>query len=179
MADSKQQPEFRPPSYVDVREALREALPSLRKLVEVGQNLFGGETPPYTSFPCASCPTKEGCSQPCDALNALLPGVYAGRGHREHLTELDPDDLEDFRKVRILQIFEQYEPCRHIFTPKQWTILYLYYHDGKKEEQIAREIGKARTTVSDLLIRARRRKENFDKKMRREKLDYLKRKLPE
>jgi len=168
MTNSRQQQDFDldSRSFIEIIEALRQVLPSLKKLVEAGQGLFGKET-------------SESCSQPCGELDALLPKVYEGRGNREHLTKLCFDDLPIVEKIGFLEIFEQYQDCQHIFSRKQWEVVYLYYHDGKTEEEIAKEIGRARTTVSDLLNRAGRKKEEHDKKLRREKFDYLKEKIAE
>lgn len=175
MRNSKPQPDFDAHYVAELGEALRQALPFLEKLVLLGQALRPQKAKESTSLPCTSC-SKDHCSGPCDALNAVLPAVYEGRGHREHFSKLGADDLQHFRKVRFSDIFEQYQDCRHIFTDKQWVVIEFYYQDGKTEDQIAKEIGKARTTVSDRLNRARRRKENYDRKVRRETFGHLRKK---
>lgn len=173
MTDSKPQPDFAPRSFEKVIETLRQALPLLEKLAVAGCS-FDSEKSRSEFLLCNSCSKQQNCLELCDALKAMLPGIHQGRGHREHFSKLDADDLKSFRKVRFSDIFEQYQDCQHIFTHKQWVVLCLYYRDGKTEEQIAKLLRKGRTTVSDLLNRARRRKEKYDKKVRREMFEHLK-----
>lgn len=53
-------------------------------------------------------------------------------------------------------------------TKGRWVVIELYYRQCLSEEQIAKKTGKARSTVSGLLNRARERKEEYDKRLRQE-----------
>ena len=115
-------------------------------------------TPPQIpESPCISCTLRESCKHPCNRLTDILPGVYEGRGRREHLCGLRPDLDSDDRRDSITDCYEILLGVCHYFTPKQWEIIQLYYRDGKTEAQIATLLNLSPSAVSERLTRAKER----------------------
>jgi len=143
------------------RELSAQMFWALDRLLE----LLLGKT---TSSPCTGCQSRPTCKEPCEALLHHLPGATAGRGHSENLTEAHIETLDARERTRRSDVFAQYEACQDIFTPKQWQAVCLHYKEGKSLAEIAGLLSKSRSTVSDLLTRARERKEACEKKRREE-----------
>lgn len=82
------------------------------------------------------------------------------------------DDLGDERivRLRLADIFAQYQACQHELTEKQWLCVWLRYHDGESQVAIARRLGKSATSISELLRRAKTRKDAYERKLRHERL---------
>lgn len=173
MQKQKSQPDFTPPSFTKDEEALQLAWPFIERCVAIGLNLHSETDREAGLKPHASCATTDNS---WEDLNTLLPKIHQGRGHREYLTKQNIDNLPSLNKITFSDIFEQYESCRHILTRKQWHAVCLYYRDGKTEEEIAKETDKARSSVSGLLVRAKRRLQEHNKQMRHEKFEYLREK---
>ena len=189
MNESETQSGFDACTATELKVTLREALPYLEKLIAVIHRFYGygvspqcnkiTQTPLSSKLPCISCPKVETCVEPCEGLNKLLPETTKGRGHRENLSGLHVNTLESIERARRSDIFELYEKCKHLFRPKQWQVICLYYHEEKTEKQIANILCKSRSTVSDLLRRAKKRKEEYDKILRQEGFEQLAKKLNE
>ena len=154
-------------------EALRRALPYLEALVRCADALAGELEITMEHCPCDSCPRQATCRKPCELLEAHLPGKHSGRGHRENLIGLFPETLQGVHRTRQTDLFGGFQSCQHIFTGKQWQCITLYYRDGKNQKEIAEETGKKRSSVSDLLRRARNRKEQYVKDLRQEHVRFL------
>lgn len=173
MTNSQSQPDFDSASVRPLLETLRQVLPGLERLVKAYHDFLPDPAASTQPSVCNSCPDKETCTEPCDDVRKALPKVNQGRGRHENLTGLHPETLQEVERLRISEIFHEYEKCKEIFTPKQWLVIYLYYDERMTEEQIAGLLGKARTTISDLLNRAKRKKDQHEKQIRAEKLEYL------
>ena len=170
MSHSKSQPN---PVANEAIEALRRALPYMERLVKCAQALVDEPEIATERCPCDSCTSESTCQKPCQLLEAHLPGKYQGKGHRENLTESFPETLQGVERTRRTDMFGGFQSCQHIFTARQWEVIYLYYHEAKNQKQIAAELAKKRSAVSDLLRRARARKEQHNKRLRQEQLRFL------
>ena len=173
MANSESQLEFVQCSVEELREKLLQDLPVLVRLTATIQQFCAQKTEPIP-LPCGSCTHAAKCKEPCDRLNVLLPGPSEGKGCRENLTGLYPDTLQENERMGSNNIFKQYELWEDDFTKHQWAVIELYYRECMTEEQIAKKLGKARSTVNGLLNRAKKRKEERDKQLRRETREQFK-----
>jgi len=144
MTDKRPQSEAYDPEFVRVKEVLLRALPVLEELANLGQ-----EEP------------------------AVLPGAYQGRSRKEHTGCLDLDGQSESKLVTSLDALEQYHRCADQLTSKQRQALYLYFGQGKTQQEIAQVLGKSRSTISGLIRRARKRREKYDRKCRREQVKYF------
>jgi len=176
MACSKQQFNYDSYSTEELREILCQLLPSLEKLIPLIHKCYGHNKVTSTPKPCQSCKKKESCSEPCERLNSLLPKINSGKNNHEKNAGFNINTLQEIEKTRLTDLFEQYQACKQIFTKKQWSVIYLSYHDGKTQSQIAIQLSKSRKAVSGLLIRAKQKMEDYYVQLRREKADYLKKK---
>lgn len=179
MTNSKPQPDIDFRRIGELLDTLHEALPALEKLAAVARAFCEQENGLPQHKPCESCPEKGHCSAPCEKLDAWLPGIYEGRKHWESSSRMNRDVHPNLSKVRFTDVFEEYESCHHIFTSKQWAVIRLYYGEEKTQEQIARQLHKLRSAVSGRLVRAKRKKEQHDRKIRQEKFAYLRREIEE
>lgn len=117
---------------------------------------------------CQQCSHRSTCSEPCAFVDELLPGIHKGRGTRENLTGFYPECLEEIERDRRSDLFAWYKEHEDLFSQKQWLVIYLYYKCSYSEVEIARRMGIARSTVSDLLNRAKKRKRCEEKEIRKE-----------
>ena len=176
MINPKPQPDFDLHSTEELREILCQLLPSLEKLIPLAREFCGQNTSVSTPPLCESCTEREFCSEPCEKLNSLLPKINSGKNNHEKNAGFNINTLQEIEKTRLTDMFEQYQACKHIFTNKQWSVVYLYYHEGMTQSQIANQLGKSRKSVSGLFIRAKQKKEGYYAQLRREKVDHLKKK---
>lgn len=152
-----------------------------------------------TSKLCDRCPEREDCQEPCQAVERGLSGPYSGKLHNESTIDLDwgllgegntPDDsgdgddenrnvkadhsmLKNLKKVQTLGILGQYHQCGDIISKKQLEVLTLYYGEDKSVREIAKELKKSMSTVSELLKRARASKRRHDFERRKEYFDLV------
>jgi predicted DNA-binding protein YlxM (UPF0122 family) len=155
-------------------EALRQALPVLEKLVEIGHELLTViEVERGVSGDLLGLDKEITTEQYKKILNASS-GVHHGRGRKENLTGFHPETLQEAKNRRQLDVFEEYLACKEKFTSQQWEAIYLYWKTGMSQAQIARHLGLKRSAVSGRLTRAVTKKQQHDKKMRKEQLEYLK-----
>jgi len=155
-------------------ETLRKIHPDLETLTNIAQALNNPVGDNKISSPCNSCPTRNQCSEPCGKLNKLLPSVSAGRRRQENSTGLYEQTLQEVNKNRLTDIFEQYKACKEIFSTKQYEVIYLFYHDGKSKNEIARLLNKTHSTVNGLFKRAEKEKEKHAAGVRHELAEKLK-----
>jgi len=125
---------------------------------------------------CNTCKERLSCKTPCDKVKAILPSMQKGKGRRENLTGFYPDTLQVKERVRREDIFEKYNLWKAEFTKHQWAVIEMYYDECMTEKEIAQRTGKARTTINGLLNRAKKTKEECDKKLRRETREQMKKK---
>lgn len=175
MTDYGPQPDFHPHWIAELMEALLSALPLLEKLVAMGHRIRTEDATATTALPCHSC-AESNCNGPCDRLNTFLGGDYQGRGRRENLTGLFPNTLQEIERIRQQDIFKQYALWKDDFTKFQWPVVELFYNYGLSEERIAKVLGKSRSTINGLLNRAKRIKEEREKRLRRETRNQLRKK---
>ena len=176
MSWQKSQLNFDSHSAEELREILYQLLPSLEKLIPLAREFCGKNTSASTPPLCKSCAERESCSEPCEKLSSLLPKINSGKNNHEKKAGFNINRLQEIEKTRLTDLFEQYQACKHIFTNKQWSVIYLYYHYGMTQSQIANQLGKSRKSVSGIFIRAKQKKEGYYAQLRREKADYLKKK---
>ncbi|MFH1613792.1 MAG: sigma factor-like helix-turn-helix DNA-binding protein [Planctomycetota bacterium] len=167
---------LKPSSITELRKTLCKLLPTLEKLIPLAREFCEQNKAASTSLPCESCPKQKYCSEPCEKLNSLLPKINSGKSNHEKNAGFYINSLQDIEKTRLIDLYEQYEACKHIFTKKQWSVIYLYYHEGMTQSHIANQLGKSRKSVSGLFIRAKQQKGDYYAQLRREKADYLKKK---
>jgi predicted DNA-binding protein YlxM (UPF0122 family) len=179
MINSKPQPDFDSHSAEELREILCQLLPSLEKLIPVALEFCGQNTELSMPKLCESCPERKTCSGQCKKLQEQLPKAKSGRGHHENLTRFYEETLEDIRKLRRQDVFNRYEACKHLLTDEQWIAVYLHFKKGLSHVQAARYMGRGRSTVSELLQRAKNCMEEHHKKLREEKYLYLKKEISE
>jgi len=151
------------------RNVAERTLPALEErkddLIAVLNQLVGMigdlvEAPLDSATPsCSACAKRETCKEPCNRIADILPGEFEGRGHREHLCGIQPNrDTDDHRDTTGDRFFI-FQNNAHLFTPKQWRVVYLYYSEGKTETEIAKSLGICPAAVSERLKTAKRRLE--------------------
>jgi len=168
--------DFDPHSIAEIKEILCNILSALEKLLPVARELCSKNTETRELSPCESCPERDICSEPCVRLQELLPKINSGRGEHENCSEFHDSTLIKIQEEKHLDVFNEYEACKQIFTDKQWVTICLYYRDGKTLQEVAKRLRKAISTVSDRLKVSRKRKAEYDRKLRTERLDYLRKK---
>lgn len=177
MTNSKSQLGFDSKKAGPILEILRQVLPRLEKLVEACHDLLPSIADGSRSSLCNSCEERRTCTGSCDKIRKTLPKVNQGRGKRENLIGFYPNTLQPIQKIWLSDVFDQYESCKDIFTPRQWEAIYLYYSQGFTQEQVGTQLGKSRKAISGLLRRAEARKEEHDRKLREEKYKFIKKEL--
>lgn len=125
-----------------------------------------------SKLPCEECAELGKCEEPCKKLEKLLVAVGHGRGRKENLTGLYPKNLRELNRERLLGVFAEYESCQKIFSDKQWAVIKLRFGEGKTQAEIRQELGLKRSSVNDLLRRARRMLEEHQEKLRKEKRGF-------
>jgi hypothetical protein len=184
VADSTAQPSFDQRSFERFRERLLADLSAVERWVTAIREFCSQKPAPAESSPCDSCPKRDKCTKPCEALNALLPKRYGGKVHGEGTINLNLDNvrntddscddsedddggkldrgkLQNIAKVHSVDVFGEYEQCWKIFSKKQQEVLVLCRRDGKSITQVAKELHKAPSTVWGLLDRAERKKQKY------------------
>ena len=174
MKNSNLQHDPDPKAIGPIIEALRQAMPALEKLVEVCHDLLQATADEERPNTCDSAQNKEVVTELYDKIHNISSGVHHGRGRHENLTGFYPETLQEAKNRHQLDVFEEYRACEEIFTPEQWEAIYLYWKAGMSQTQIAKHIGRKRSAVSGRLMRAAVKKQQHDKKMRKEQLEYLK-----
>jgi predicted DNA-binding protein YlxM (UPF0122 family) len=198
MASLRPQSGFAGFSDPGFQQALQQALPLLEMLVEIAHTYSPENSETIISTSCEKCPDRNSCGKPCEAISLQLPAAHGGKGYKENTIGLDFDQFQDnnsanlnnyekaglnksksytlksIKKTTFLDVFEGYDKSKHIFTKKQWEVVSLYYKDGKTIVQIAKELGKAPSTVGSLLNRTRKRKKQYDKERLKEILELNK-----
>ncbi len=161
-------------------EELKRAVGDLARLCEIVVHLAGYLQDEKSSLPqqipCHTCPKEGTCKESCDRLKTFLGGDYLGRGRRENLTGLFPNTLQEIERIRQQDIFKQYESWKGDFTKYQWLVVELFYNYGLSEERIGKMLGKSRSTINGLLNRAKRIKEEREKRLRLETRNQLRKK---
>ena len=150
------------------REKLLLDLPALERITVLIREFCRQQKIAEETSPCRDCAQWNDCKKPCERLNSHLHSPYKGRGRRENLTGLHPDTLQTKEIIRRKDIFSQYDMWKDDFTKKQWIVVTFYYKDCMTEQQIAKKLRKARSTVNGLLLRAKKRKDGREKQLRQE-----------
>ena len=122
MRSSKAYSDFDSHSTEELREIFCQLLPSLEKLVLVAREFCGQNTAASIPQLCESCDERESCSEPCEKLNSVLPKINSGKNNREKKTDYYPTTHREIEKIRLTDLFEQYQSCKEIFTNKQWVL---------------------------------------------------------
>lgn len=110
-----------------------------------------------TESPCSSCPTRDTCSVPCDKLLQLLPSEDAGRISRTSHGDMPLEVLHHDQGVHRTDnrdLMDRFEACRALLTPRRWEVVQLIHGQGLTQKQAAQRLGKAESTVSELLAAA-------------------------
>jgi len=174
MKDCHAQPAPDPEALGPILEALRQALPALEKLVEVAHELLPVIEGERGASGDHSGLDKESTTEQYKKTHNASSGLHHGRGRKENLTGFFPETLQEAKNRRQIDVFEQYQACKEIFTSEQWEAIYLYWKCGRSQAQIAEHISRKRSAVSGRLTRAAAKKQKHHKKMRKERLEYLK-----
>lgn len=96
---------------------------------------------------CYNCPDRATCTQICEDVNQILPSMEQGR--------VDPTDLPQlWRGIMFTRAILDYD---HILTPKQQTIVRLYYREQLLQKEIARICKVTQQAINDTLERARKK----------------------
>jgi len=175
--------DFDPRWFAEFLEEFREKLGAVKSSVELLNDFVSEKARIILQSPCNTCP-KENCSKLCDGVAHLLDGAYVGKIHGEGTINLSLDNVRDgngscddlddengskqdrgklrnIQKVSSLDFFSEYEACWGVFSEKQRQVLPLRHRDGKTIAQIAKELGKAISTVWGLLNLAEKRKKKY------------------
>lgn len=119
------------------------------------QNIKATSEP--TDSPCSSCPTRDTCSAPCDKLLQLLPSEDAGRLSLVRHGDIPLDVIHHdhgMHRADSRDLMERFEACRALLTTKRWDVVRLIHGQGLTQKQAAQQLGKAESTVSELLSAA-------------------------
>jgi predicted DNA-binding protein YlxM (UPF0122 family) len=169
--------------------------PEVRHLLGLLEGFRQAKPSDMTGPPCNSCQQRNSCEKPCESLNAHLPSPDAGKLHDERTGGLDFDEIKALRgssedkfddertsrgdrgafrgikKVESLDVMRQYEPCWDLLTHKQQEAVRLYHAEGKNIGEVAGILGRSPSTVSGLLKRAQKKKEEYNAQKRKQELD--------
>ena len=96
---------------------------------------------------CYSCPERATCTEICDDVSAILPGMDQGR--------VDPEDLP--RLWRGIMFTRAILDNEHLLTAKQREVVRLYYREQLQQKEIATIFGITQQAVNDALDKARRK----------------------
>ncbi len=162
---------------------LRQIIPTIKNFLKVAECFW---TEKQRS--CENCEMKAKCDQfnkdredlTCLILESLIPSRYKGTGYHEKNsgllidkfndtesdmledeTMLDRSTLKSIRKIKSNEQFMLYKNCSHVFTDEQLEVVYMRFKYGMKQKDIAKNIGKKRSAVSDRLRRAKKNMENY------------------
>ena len=163
-------------SDAELRQWLISKVPIVEQFVIVAKRFCSTESLASEISPCDICNERGQCTDSCDQLNDLLPGLYEGKGRHENLTGFHPDTLQVKERIRREDIFEKYKLWKEDFTKNQWLAIEMYYGECMTEKEIAQKTGKSRSTINGLLNRAKKIKEKRDEKLRRETREQMKKK---
>lgn len=194
MADSPTQPSHDAQEMAEFLAIAREALPHLETLVMACRKLFGEAKSESKPSPCEACSDECEHTEPCRELEKYLSGIHSGKLHGEgtsglkldlirdnssnsedelnenNNTKYDHSKLKHIEKVQSIDVFGEYQKCFNIFTFQQREALYLHYKEGLSITMIAKNLGKAKSGVSELLKRAEQRKKHHDTEQHEELL---------
>ncbi len=184
-------PQFGFAGFSDPRfqQALQQALPLLEMLVEIARIHNPGNPDAKNPSPCTTCSKVDRCNSPCDRLEALLPGKFAGSAilnntvgdliknintsdisdtdnNDEIPRKLDNSSLRAIDKVRSDEIFNLYKNCFHLFTKKEWLVITLRVQKEQTYRVIGERLGIVTSAASDTFRRAKRKMENHYRKQR-------------
>jgi len=174
MFEAQPQPDLDPGAIGQLIDALSPVMPALERLVEVWKRVVTEPSAQKQPATCAKHPEQEAWDSPFREVRQHLPSLHQGRSRRENLTGLHIDTLHEVKDRRRFDVFAEYEACREIFTSAQWEVIYLYWNRGLTQAEIAESLGLKRSAVSGRLARAKLRKQRYDRRMRQEKLEHLK-----
>jgi RNA polymerase sigma factor (sigma-70 family) len=187
MADSRPQSGFAGFSDPRFQRALQQALPLLEMLVEMAYAYNPDNSNTENPLPCNTCPKAGQCKKPCDLLEVLLPGKFAGsailnntagdliddasdlgifNSHDDDQDQHEPDRsfLRTIDRVRSDEIFGLYKNCFHLFTHKEWRVITLRVQQGQTYRAIGKRLGIATSTASDTFQRAKGKMEEYYRK---------------
>ena len=136
------------------RDREGEVLTVIERLRELIADLGATAVGPG-QWPCANCAEKENYRQPCDGPDELLPGACASRGQRAYLCGLKPNPNTDNGRDFAVGQYEVFRNCAHIFTPKQWEVIVLYFRDRRTQLEISQRLHLSPNSVSERLTRAK------------------------
>jgi predicted DNA-binding protein YlxM (UPF0122 family) len=173
MTDSKQQLDFDRHSVEEFKKRFLRDLPALERILVTIHEFCYQKGSSEVELPCHSCPSEENCNGKCEKLKKYQGGDYKGRGARESLSGFNIDTLVVIEKIRRTDVFKQFEPYKDKFKKKTWEAIFLYFQEGLSEQEIAKKVGVGRSAISNRLKRAKDKKEQFDKDLRGEAYEQL------
>ncbi len=172
MADPRSKPDLDPRAMRQLIDALVPIMPALERLVEVWKKSVTGPTSDGTPTTCGECPDRRTCNELCSAIRLQLPAIDHGRSRQEHLAGHHIEELHEIQDRRRVDMFEPYERCKDRLSEGQYKAAYLRFRKGKTHQQIGTELGISRTAVTNLLKRARKIKESYEREMRAQRREY-------
>lgn len=143
------------------QDILMRIRPVLEELLAYIRKMESKQMEAIESSPCNICIDRNTCKIPCEKLKVLLPAVNQGRGMRENLTGLYLYTLTETERIRSHDILSQYEICKEDIRTAQWEAVCLRYGQDLTLKQIGEKLGKAPSTISGLLQRAKVAKEKY------------------
>ena len=162
-------------SDTELKAWVKQAIPVITTFMEASQRLLIKEN---TSSPCENCNKSTTCKSPCELLESLLPTKDEGKGYREKNIEIslekfkdislnqpeqkdipNRDKLKIIKTTRLTDVYEEYKKCWYLLTDKQQEVVILRYEKGMTQKQIAQKTSGKRSAVSDILKRAKEKKE--------------------
>lgn len=174
----------------------KQVIPIITVFLQIGQKLLQN-TIQENAIPCHMCLKKETCNSPCELLESLLPAKDEGKGYKEKTigiclekfkdlntsqpskldhkkTTSNHDSLKTKKIIRSTDTYENYQKCWDNLSAKQKNVITLHYKYGLSQKEIAEKNNKGSSSVSALLKRAQEEKEKYERKLRTEKFNLLK-----
>ena len=163
-------------SLAELMEAIPPALPLLEVLTAIGRRLQAGKGTASEPSPYTASTQNQTVEEVCKVLNELLQGAAGAKGKKKELFSPYSGNLKAIEKIRRADIFAQFERYKDKFKIKQWQAIVLYYQMELNQNQIAKKFGIVRQAVSNLLKRAKDKKDKLDKDRRGEAYEHLRKK---
>lgn len=153
--------------------AANEVAAGLGQILQmIGESAPNSKEASYS--PCDTCSEYETCKDPCEELLQMLPPLDAGQGPRNVHTKiplelLDHDQIN--RRPDNRDLIDQFKACRSELTYKRWEVVWLVYGLGLNQKEAALRLGKAESTISELLVQATKTMNAFNSRNSRNRQD--------
>jgi len=172
----------------ELKAWVKQTIPIVITFLKAGVRLTQSEEKQPEKIPCDNCDKVETCKEPCNLLEAMLPGAQSGSsllsntiGNTMDLLAKKGELKESGRNTPSLNtidipvpdaLFNIYSHCHEIFTKSQWVVIYLKYKKGMQNKDIAKQLTITPSSVCDRLRRAKSSMEKHYAKQKTKKNTY-------